>query len=335
MSQDSVYKPRVVIEGIEVVYLQSCNLKLAINTLNQMDASFSSNATKSTKLFGKKIELFLNAGAEDGFPIFSGYIKQSSINESIIKIKAIDVRGFLQDKAHSIELTDTVNYDGYTVGSFLKSYIIDNINVGKTLIDTKYLNDTTPKVRLSGMRGKFTPYTLVTKALEDNVDDNVLSDPLDYSIGVIGNGIIFIKKRLLDSTPSLSLSESDGIKSYNYSERVQNYTATYGNNIMRYGSNPSGPFSLDVKVNQEDDPAIQRTQSYIQLVQDLKHAQEIKVKASKGHYINVESIVWLEVRDSNISGAHRVTSKTINFSKGNLNLELGLSKKPIKVQDYI
>ena len=335
MNQDLVYKPRVVIEGAEVVYLTSCKLKISSSTLNQLDVTFQTPEIKSSKLFGKVIEFYLNAGSEDGFPIFSGYIKQTNKNESSVSVKAVDVRGFLQDKAHTFELTDEFNYDGYTISGFLKKYITEHINIESVIIDTSYLNDTSPKTLLTGMRGDFTPYSLVNDALLDNVDSSDLSEPLDYSIGVIRNGIFFIKKKRLSSIPALTLSETDGIKSYNYSERIQKYSATYGNKILKYGSNPSGPFTLSTKIDKDDDPAVQRNSAYIQLIKELKNTQEIKVKAVKGHYTNLESIVWLESSDSNLSGPHRLTAKDIKISKNNITLELTLSKKPIVASSYI
>ena len=61
---------------------------------------------------------------------------------------------------------------------------------------------------------------------------------------------------------------------------------------------------------------------------------EITIKTSKGYELGLGSIVRLNVTEDDISGNHRVVSKTITFGSG-MNCTLKLNKEPIKVSDYI
>ena len=337
MSQDLVYKPRVIIDGIEIVYIQTIQLTMRGNsTIHTLSVTCSSHGIRESSLFGKKISLFLNCGSEDGSPIFVGYIKEVNTDEKTLKISALDVRCLLQDSSKPINLTDDENLDGDTLGSFLNKYIKDYINTdGETYINTNMLNDTHPKVTLNGLRGTFTPYQIVQDLLQKTTDSENLQEPLDYSIDVFEDSIYFKKKQSLESTPSLSLSEYNGIKSYTYKERVPKFVGGYDGKIFKYGSNPSGPFSVQSVKTTGEFPAEKRQDVYLDILKELTNTQEITVNANIGHYIDLESIIRLEVEDSNISGPHRVVNKSINYSKGSMNLQLGLNKKRTLLKSYI
>ena len=178
MSQDLVYKPRVIIDGIEIVYIQTIQLAMRGNsTIHTLSVTCSSHGIRESSLFGKKISLFLNCGSEDGSPIFVGYIKEVNTDEKTLKISALDVRCLLQDSSKPINLTDDENLDGDTLGSFLNKYITDYINTdGETYINTNMLNDTHPKVTLNGLRGTFTPYQIVQDLLEKTTDSENLQE---------------------------------------------------------------------------------------------------------------------------------------------------------------
>ena len=82
-------------------------------------------------------------------------------------------------------------------------------------------------------------------------------------------------------------------------------------------------------------PAEQRNMAYIQLVNELQNNQEISVTASMGHYIGLENIVFLNVDDSNIAGAHRVVSKSITCNQSSISLNIGLNKALPVLSDYL
>ena len=328
------YNPRIIIDGVEDVHLISANFNSKNNnTATSLSVTIDTSELKESKLFGSKVQFFLNCGSEDGFPIFVGFIKQVTASEHSTSFTAVDVRGFLSDT--EITLTDSNNYDGYTLGSFLKEYINKHINDNNNIyIDTTRLNDTKPKVLLTGKRGKFTVLSLVNTLLKNILDDNKLDSTLDYTLDVLGNSIIFKKKRHLDSFPSMSLSTHNGIISFNYRERPLIFKGVYDDKNFTYGSNPTGPFTKKVKSNKKY-PAEKAKDVYLDIVTNLNNNKEITINASTGHYIGLDSIVHLNLDDSNISGPHRVVSKHISFNNKNMSLMLGLNNIPAKISEYL
>lgn len=327
------YNPRLLIDGVEDVHLLSANfISKNNNTISSLSARIGVSELKETKLFGTKVQYFLNCGSEDGFPIFVGFIKQVNATESSTSFTAVDVRGFLSDA--QISLTDSNNYDGYTLGSFLREYIDKHINDdNNTFIDTSKINDTNPKVSLTGKRGEFTVLSLVNTSLQDAVDDNQLDSTLNYTLDVLGDSIIFKKKQRLDSNPSMSLSTHNGIISFNYRERPVIFKGIYDDRTFTYGSNPTGPFNKKIKTDKEH-PAEKAKDVYLDIVTELNNNKEITIKSSVGHYLGLDSIIHLNVDDSNISGPHRVVSKNISFTNRNMSLTLGLNNIPAKISEY-
>ena len=328
------YNPRIVIDGLENVHLISATYSSKNNnTISSLNAVIDSSDFKESKLFGSKVEFFLNCGSEDGNPIFVGFVKQADSTEEKINIKAVDVRGFLAQS--DINLTDENNYDGYSLGSFLKEYIDKHINNEYvTYINTNNINDTKPKVLLTGKRGNFNVMSLVNSMLKDSKDDSDVSRMLDYTIDVIGNSIFFKKKKRLDDYVSLSLSLHNGIQSFTYKERPVIFQAVYDDKKFVYGSNPSGPFTKKISTEKEW-PAEKAEEVYKDIINKLDNNKEITVNSSVGHYVGLDSIIYLNVDDSNISGTHRVVSKTITFGKGAMSLSLGLNNTPAKISEYL
>jgi hypothetical protein len=160
------------------------------------------------------------------------------------------------------------------------------------------------------------------------------SNILDYSIDVLEDSIVFLKKRKLDSTPSLVLSKSNGLIDFKYNQRPKKFNVNYMNRKLTYGSSPNGVFTIDYE-GESEFPAEQRHMAYIQLINELQNNQEISVTASMGHYIGLENIVFLNVDDSNIAGAHRVVSKSITCNQSSISLNIGLNKALPVLSDYL
>ena len=126
MSQDSAYRPRLIIDGVEALNLVSAKYSTSMNSnISNFNATINSPDLQESSLFGKKVEFFLNYGSEDGLPLFKGYIKQVQPTEKNIKITAFDIRSFLTENSTNLSFTDEYNFDGHNLSSFLKSYILD------------------------------------------------------------------------------------------------------------------------------------------------------------------------------------------------------------------
>ena len=335
MSRDSLYKPRLFIDGVEALQLVSVKYNTTTNNnVSTLSAKINAPDLQESSLYGKKVEFFLNNGSEDGSPLFVGYIRQVQPTERNISINAYDVRTFLTETSTTLTLTDDYNYDGHNLSQFLKSYVEDYIIINETYIDVNKLNSTNPPVSLTGLRGDFKPYDILTSNISKAIDITDIQEPLNYSIDVVEDSIVFLKKRKLDSTPSLVLSKSNGLIDFKYNQRPKKFNVNYMNRKLTYGSSPNGVFTIDYE-GEGEFPAEQRHMAYMQLVNELQNNQEITVTASMGHYIGLENIVFLNVDDSNIAGAHRVVSKSITCNQSSISLTIGLNKGLPVLSDYL
>ena len=77
-----------------------------------------------------------------------------------------------------------------------------------------------------------------------------------------------------------------------------------------------------------------RNEAIKKVLLNYHEVDEINLTTTKGHYIDVGSIVYVDVDNEDIRGTQRVTAKRINFGK-DITCSLSLNKKPIKVSDYI
>ena len=75
--------------------------------------------------------------------------------------------------------------------------------------------------------------------------------------------------------------------------------------------------------------------SMINVLKQEKDTQEINIDITRGFDISVGSIVRLNIDDLDIRGNHRVSTKNIMFSKGDMTCTLGLNRKPITMKSYI
>ena len=341
MSRNTHSNPKLYIDDklIEDCNTASINV-LGGTQLTKFTANIMDPDIEEASLFGKKVEYFLNYGSEDSTPIFRGYITNVNGTEKGVKIAAVDVRGYLSVDFRKIELTDENNYDGFTLGQFLKHYIEKFINTDKIYINTDKINDTIPTATLKGQRGDFKVYNLISNVLKNSLDVTDDNNPLDYSISTINDeeysSIVFVKKKRLDAVPSMSLSRTDGIIKLSYQERPRKFVASLKDRDFIYGSNPSGPFNLPIKnLKKDSTPEELRELARREILKNFDNNIEIKIEASKGHYIGVGNIVYLNVRESLISGPHRITGKNISVNKNKVSLKLSLSQEPIQLSEYL
>lgn len=340
--------PQIVIDGVEQLNLLSFNYSCqGNNQLNTCSFRISLPDFDENTLFGKIIELYLNNGTIDNIPIYRGIIKQVTTTETIITIMSADVRGLLTGKeALDINLTDTDNFDGFSVGQFLKKYITDNINTSsRTFIGLDYLNDTTSLVSLTGQRGKFKPLDVVITLLQDELDDTDNDNPVSYYLDVIEgpsySNLVIKKQKPLKEQVSMNMSLVDGIVKYNYKRRpiASQVSVTDKTTDRLYttklGNSPQGPVSTNIK-RKFDDPAQASKYAILHIKKLQQEVNEIRITANKGHHLGLQSLVYISVDKDGIDGVHRLVSKTISYkdTKG-YDLKLNFNKDPVKVSDYI
>jgi len=339
MTQGNTYqRPSLVINGKEILSDISGTVTFSGNNkLNTLNVKIPNPELQNMGIYNKIIELYLNNGEDDSVPIFRGFINDFTPSDKSITLAATDMRAKLTgNKGLHLTLTDVNNYDGYTLGQFIKGYIdefIDDVTIG-----TELLTDTSPPVFMTGERGEdIDVYSLITKKIKEAIDvDTDEYNPLTYFIDIIEGGInssIVLKKdRLISSIPVMTFSYSDGLKSYTYKRRLPANTVTYEGRKFSYTNNPQGISSLQMK--RQNSPAETKELALRNILIAQQQTDEISIQVSKGFDLNIGQIVALDVEEEDISGNHRVQSKTITFGK-NSSCTLGLNKKPPLLKDYL
>ena len=341
MTENTFFKPRLIIGDKECTMGMKGNINFpGNNQANSFTCTLSDPEFQNSKLFNKEIKFYLNYGGDDGIPIFRGYIKDVTPNDTQTKIKAIDGRTFINSKdSKTVEFTDKENYDGHTLSSFLYNYILEKINTNKTYIGLDMLKDTNPSITMSNIRSKTTPpYRIVTEALKKAIDDTDVEKPLAYFIDMVDDGeksnITFVKEKVLTEIPSLILSFSDGISNYSYKRRAPANYGSAGGTSFTYGNSPLGSIGMSLKGKFKD-----KNEARQELIKNIllqyRETDEISLECTRGHYVSLGSIVRVVLDNEDIGGNHRVTSKSISFGKGGVKLSLSLNKKPIILSEYI
>jgi len=336
--------PILVVDGIEVKEFKSFSLSFpGSNQLNKLTASITNPDYDNASLFGKEVELYLNAGSIDTVPIFRGVIKTLSPTDKNVSISCLDVRTFITGKdSQKINVTDGDNYDGFSVAQFLRKVISETVNKDKIRIGLGMLRDTNNLLPLTGYRGNEAPFDIAKNKLDDAIDIADLNNPLFYMLdieeGANNSHIVIKKQKYLSESSSLKLSTRDGILKYSYKRRpipskVDIESKGHVNSIS-LGSTPHGPYATSIS-KEFDNPEEARKYAILYLRKQQQEIDEISVEASKGYYTSLESIVDIDVDKPEIDGTHRLVSKSISWSNNKLSLSLNLNKRPIKISQYL
>jgi hypothetical protein len=342
MTENTYYKPRLVIGDKEITKGMSGSITFSGNSqANICSCSITDPQFQNYKLYNEELKVYLNYGADDGVPIFRGFIKEISPNDTETKIKALDARMFITGKTSElVHLTDDNNYDGYSLAGFLHKVIEEKINTNKTLIGLNHIRDTNPIIPMKGERTKepSTIYEIITKKLKTAIDDADIEKPLTYFIDMVDDGlksnITFKKEKQLTDAPSLNLSFSNGLISYSNNRRAPATRAVGGGADFTYSSEPMGSVSRSI-VGEFKDRNEARKKGIQEILLHNRETDEINIQTNKGHYIGLGSIVRLDVDEEDIKGNHRVTSKKISFNTGEVKLSLSLNKKPLVLSNFI
>ena len=339
MTQDNTYqRPSLIVNGKEILSDISGSVKFTGNNqLNSLTVKIANPELQNMGIYNKIIELYLNNGSDDSVPIFRGYINNFTPSDNSITLNATDMRAKLTgNKGLKLTLTDKNNYDGYTLGQFIFSYLkefIDDSSIG-----TDMLVDTSPAVSMTGERGNdIDVYRLIVKKIKEAVDvDTDFLNPLEHFIDVYEGGnnssIVIKKDKLLSSVPSIIFSYSDGLKSYSYKRRLPANTVIYEGRKFGYTNLPQGISSM--RIDKQDSPAETRNLALQNILIAQQQTDEISINITKGFDINIGQIVALDIDEEDIAGNHRVQAKTITFGKKS-SCSLKLNKKPPILKDYL
>ena len=120
MTENTYYKPRLIIGGKEIIKGMSGSVTFnGDSKLQTCQCKITDPDLQNFRLMNKKIEVYLNYGSDDGVPIFRGVIHEVTPSDNFTSIKALDVRNVLVGKSSRLlQLTDDENYDGYTLAAF-------------------------------------------------------------------------------------------------------------------------------------------------------------------------------------------------------------------------
>ena len=337
MSANTYCNPRLHIEGVGIYEEIEGTIDFpGYNKISTLQIKLKTNRLAEASLSNKRVTFFINYGGWDTVPMFTGYIKDVNSSDTSMTLKCYDARCYLAgEHAKTIIIDDNDNYDGFTVAGFLKKYIDEFINTDETIIDTNYINDTNPPVTFIDYRTDgATPYEIVVGAMRDASDTSDTFDIFNYEI-VLENTMYapylkFKKQKRLDDTPSMTLSYGDGIQSYSYKKRRRPNQVQLGNSTIDWNGEKNKVPIQDVRIYAKDvkeklaSPALIAKQALKGLKKLREDKYDIDVKSTKGHYIQVGQLIYLNVEEE-IKGNHRLVSKKISFGKAGASLSFKLN----------
>ena len=344
MSRNTYCKPKLLIEGREVQSLETASFNdSGNNKLSALKARFTEPDLVNISLFNKKVEFYLNYGSEDSYPMFRGYIKHYTSTDTSFSITALDVRTLITgNESFPVVVDEANNYDGQTIIQFLIDVIDNQLNLDEGL-STNATNDIDKPIYMTGDRGKDSIYSILTRALKDQLDDDDLLQPLYYYLDVVHeetNSSIVIKKAVdTDSRIDCNFSYFDGIVSLVHTERPPPSfgiaESSDGSQVrFDYGNSPAGKYGVVLdNVFQSRGEGKEALIPFVLSKQDSE--LHIEMRVSKGHYLSLGNIVKLDVPDMKLSGSYRVTSKNVKFAKGTVSCTLKLNKKELNLSDFI
>ena len=350
MNQNTYTRPTVRIGDIETNSFDSFTItQPGDNQINSCSIKGLPRDLTTYSLINQEGVVYLNEGSYDGVAAFRGYIKKSRLAGETVTITAYDPRILLSGKdAFPIVIDDNENFDGHTLVQFVHNYINSQVNKTSTLIGLDLLQETDPKLLMRGFRTELAvPYQVMQDGLSQAIRDSDIENPIDYEFIMIDDGvksnIVLQEKRLLTDTASMYFDFLDGILSLNYSkDPIPNFALVKGNNVQskfQHGNMPEGPSGITVS-GPYDDRDTAKTAGIIEVMRAQDEFKNISITCNKGFGVDIGSIINVYSNqnitdDSEISGNHRVTSKSITFSKNSCQMQLVLNRKPMKLSQYI
>ena len=348
MNQSLYCNPKIYIEDLDVFQDITGNINIpGNNQLSTLQFKLKGVGIEESALMHKQIKFYLNYGAEDTSPFFMGYIKKVNYSENEVDIQAYDARCIIAGEyAQRISFDENFNYDGYSVGSFVKSYIDKYVNTKNILISTDELKDTDPPVPMLAKRAEnVTPYQIILNNIKHALSMESVEETFSYEIDMNYNNnipsITFVKQKPLSNT-GVPFSYGDGISKLKYKKKSLPNRGMIGQVSVDFGGiKDSHRISKDIKnklleKNLEGkipSPAITRREGYKDLLRYRKETYEVNLEATKGFYLQLGQLIYLNV-DNEVKGNHRITSKKISFGGASAKVDFKLNTKPLTYMKY-
>jgi len=338
--ENSLFLHKLFINDKEILASSSGSIAFTgNNNLNQMDITIENIDLQNDSFLNKKVELFLEESGHDSMPIFRGFVKEYIPDETKVRLKVLDVRGILTGNSGiKINSTDDKNFDGKTLAQFIFEIVTDKVNYDNTVIGLDMLRDTDPVVKMDGVRGiNLDAYKVMVEKIKESFDLTDFEKPLSSFIDVREDGeksnIVITKDKLITDTPSYTFAFGDGLQKLRHKRREPTNTIYYkGGRVEKFGNRPKGQVVEIVK--DLEDIVETRNLALKQILFEQQQLDEIDIEVTKCYDIGLGSLIYLDVEDDDVRGAHRVQSKKLSFGKM-IKCTLGLNKKPIKLSDYI
>jgi len=346
MSQSIYCNPSLIIDNTEIPYEFTASIDVGgNNTINKAMIKIESDKVNEYNLFDKEVCIYLNQGSVDNIPIFRGFIQEVKPSDTSLALRALDPRCLLAGP--NTPNVFSAEYHGYTLAQFTYEWINTVVNKDKIRIGLDMLNETTPVQPFFGevpLAVVDKAYNIIKKGINLNRDDDG-KQFLTYEIVMIDDGtksnIHFLRDKNLDRPAALILSDTDGIVKRTYKkEPTPNYMMV-GDVKYQIGNQPNGPRLLKNEYLPDpnayiDSPSSLQDMIISQLeIERTWNEKEIRITSSKGQYLNLGDLVFLDVDDLEIRGKHKVTAKKMNIGKGKMNIVLSLNKRQISYQDVI
>lgn len=343
MNQNIYCNPRLVIDDREIAYCDSVSYRdNGGNALTSISATFTDPDLENITLYNKKVEFFLNYGSEDCTPIFRGVIKNFSTNDKNMSINALDARSLLTgESGFPVVIDDNDNYDGQTIIEFLQDTIDNKMNTN--LLSTTYMNSMDKPIYMTGVRQNGAPYDIVREKIQKTLNDDDILSPKSYELDIIHNyessSLVIRKQRSVENLPDVIFTYNDGIINLSYTDRGNPSFAigeTNKNQQVRfdYGNNSDGDLGVRTQFDVESRGEVaEKLIPFLISKQDAE--KKITINASKGHYLQLGTIIRVEVPDNNVVGQYRLVSKSVAYNVNKVSCQLVLNKQPIRITDYI
>ena len=347
MNQNIFCNPKLLIRGKEIQSISNATFSdSGNNTLQKLSATFNEPELEDLNLFNEKVEFYLNSGSDDSTPLFRGFIKEFTSSSNKLSISAMDPRIFISGKdALPIVIDDKNNYDGYTVIQFITDVLENNLNSNTIILSTEALKEMDKPIYMTDERRVSSPYDLIKEKIASQRDDDDILNIHEYFLNVqhggLNTSLTLNKTRSLDSTPDLVYTYRNGIQKLQYKERAPpsfGIAQSKDGDSVRfdYGNAPKGNVGIQVSSEKElSSRAEAREAALVEVLLKQEENQEITLTVTKGYFLDLGSIIRIDVPDSNITGQYRITGKSINFSETNVTCSFNLNSRPIKVSDYI
>lgn len=353
MNLNTYSRPRITIGDKEVEYFQSFNIRFpGGNDINSITINNIEKSIMDYSLLNQEIVVYLNEGSNDSVPIFRGLIKNVTPSKTGVSLKAYDPRIIMSGKnSFPIIVDDNENFDGHTLVQFMYKYISEDINTDGIKIGLDMLTETTPKLLMREFRTDLAvPYQIMKDCLSQIIDDSDIENPIDYEIIMIDDGVksnITLRETttLENADPVIRYDLLDGVQSITFKKSPPpNFALIRGDDEIQTkyqsGNMATGKTGITISGPYIDRNSAKRA-GIIEIFRNRKEINDISLSVTKGYSVGIGSIINLYINDNinetfDISGNHRVTSKTINYSNTNgCTMKLTLNNKALKVSDFI